>query len=84
MHKEYKNLDYQLSKKEQFKIRVTTFIQGELKNNFMSDCIKRGITEADMARDIIDTYYSTIKQHQWLSEKEIPEIKNYIREKVRL
>lgn len=84
MHKEYKNLDYQLSKKEQFKIRVTTFIQGELKNNFMSDCIKRGITEADMARDIIDTYYSTIKQHQWLAEKEIPEIKNYIREKVRL
>lgn len=68
MHKEYKNLDYQLSKKEQFKIRVTTFIQGELKNNFMSDCIKRGITEADMARDIIDTYYSTIKQHQWLAE----------------
>lgn len=83
-HKEYKNLDYQLPKKNQFKIRVTTFIQGDLKNNFMDDCIKRGITEADMARDIIDTYYCVMKQQPFLVEKEIPEIKNWIIKNIKL
>lgn len=83
-HKEYKNLDYQITKKDQFKIRVTTFIHGDLKNSFMCDCIKRGITEADMARDIIETYYTVIKLQPFLAEKEIPEIKNWIKERIKL
>jgi len=84
MHKDYKNLDHQQGKKEKFKIRVTTFIQGELKNNFMKDCIKRGITEADMARDIIATYYLVVNQKPDLIEKETSEIKKYIIGKLRL
>jgi len=83
-HKEYKNLDYQLTKKNQFKIRITTFVQGDLKNSFMNDCIKRGITEADMARDIIQTYYDVIRLQGFLAEKEIPEIKNWIVKNIKL
>ena len=82
-HKDYKNLDYQLKKKDHFKIRVTTFIQGDLKNSFMCDCIKRGITEADLARDIIDIYYMTLRNQPMLAEKEIPEIKNWIIDKIK-
>lgn len=84
MHKDYKNLNYQLVKRDKFKIRVTTFITGELKNNFMNDCIKRGITEADMARDIIETYYSVMSLNKFLCEKEIPEIKNWITNRIKL
>lgn len=82
-HKEFKNLDYQLKKRDNFKIRVTTFIQGDLKNAFMCDCIKRGITEADLARDIIDVYYMTLRNAPQVAEKEIPEIKNWIIDKIR-
>ena len=82
-HKEFKNLDYQLKKRDNFKIRVTTFIQGDLKNALMSYCIKRGITEADLARDIIDVHYMTLRNAPQVAEKEIPEIKNWISDKIR-
>jgi len=84
MYKNYKNLDHQFEKKEQYKIRVTTFIQGELKNTFLNDCIKRGITEADLARDIFDAYYTIVKEKPSLKEKEIKEIKTYVIGKLRL
>ena len=57
MMKNYRNLEHQLVKVKHFKVRVTTFIHGELKNKFLSDCISKKITEADMARHIIDSYY---------------------------
>jgi hypothetical protein len=50
----------------------------------MNDCIKRGITEADMARDIIQTYYDVIRLQGFLAEKEIPEIKNWIVNNIKL
>lgn len=77
-HKEFKNLDYQLKKKDNFRIRVTTHIQGDLKNSFMCDCIRRGITEADLARDIFDVYYMTLRNAPHIANREIPEIKNWI------
>lgn len=83
-HKEYKNLDHQLVKRDQFKIRVTTFIQGDLKNHFINDCIKRGITEADLARDIIEIYYATIKMQPYLGEKEMTEVKKFITDRIKL
>lgn len=82
-HKQFKNLDYQLRKKDLFQIKITTRISGETKNHFMNDLIKRGITEADLARDIIDIYYNTLKHSGNLIDKEIPEIKNYIVEKIK-
>ena len=64
--------------------RVTTRITGDLKNCFMNDCLKRGVSEAQMARDIIETYYTVIKQQPFLAEKEIPEIKNWIKDRIKL
>ena len=83
-HKNYKNLDFQVSKKERFRIRASTYIQGDLKNYFMDDCIKRGITEADLLRDIMEIYYSTIKIKPHLIEKEMMEVKQFIINKIKL
>lgn len=82
-HKNFKNLDHQIQKKTLFKIRVSTYIQGNLKTQFMNDLIKRGISEADLVRDIIDVYYSTISIPKNLCEKEIPEIKKYLVENIK-
>jgi hypothetical protein len=53
----WSNKKVQEKKKECFKIRVTTFIQGELKNNFMNECLSKEITEAELARDIFYKYF---------------------------
>jgi len=83
-HKNYKNLDFQVSKKEKFRIRASTYIQGDLKNYFMDDCIKRGITEADLLRDILEIYYSTIRMKPYLFEKEMTEVKKFINDRIKL
>lgn len=64
--------------------RVTTNIRSSVKNSFFNDCIKRGITESEMARQIITSYYSIIEQQPYLHEKEITEITSYIKDKIRL
>jgi hypothetical protein len=56
-YKIYKNLDHQIDKKNKFKIRVSTYIQGELKNKFMQSCINKKICEADFLREIISTHF---------------------------
>ena len=72
------------NKQKQFKIKVTSYIQGELKNNFTSDCIKRNVTEADMIRDVLDVYYNAIKCNPCLTNKSVFEIKTFIKDKLRL
>ena len=83
-HKNYKNLDHQVVKKTKFRIRVSTYVQGDLKNYFMDDCIKRGITEADLLRDILEIYYSSIKLKPYLVEKEMTEVKQFIIDRIKL
>jgi hypothetical protein len=82
-HKNFKNLEYQREKLAQFQIRVTTSIQGDLKNCFIEDCIKRGITEADLARSIFEVYYSSLREKPVLLEKEMTEVKKYLIDKIR-
>ena len=77
-------LDFLLQKKQKFKIRVTTFLQGELKNKFMDDCIKRDVQESELAGEIIKAYYSMLSEMPSMQQKEIPEIKNYIINKIKL
>jgi hypothetical protein len=85
--------DYLKTKRACFSVKVTTTldsqrvqtsIHGELKNKFFDDCIKRNVTEAEMARNIIEAYYSIVGQQKYLVEKEMTEIKKYIIEKIKL
>lgn len=85
--------DFLRIKKQNYMVRVTTHVDGEtitsrikgsVKDDFFNDCIKRNFTEAKMARVIFETYYSLIKTQPFLVEKEIPEIKNFLIERIKL
>ena len=45
-------------KSESFKIKVTTYIQGSVKNKFIEELKSKGITEAQLARDIIELHFN--------------------------
>lgn len=63
--------------------RVTTRVKGALKNDFFEDCIKRDFTESQMAKYIFEVYYSLINTQPFLVEKEIPEIKNFLIDRIK-
>lgn len=71
-------------KKECFAVRTTTFIKGNVKNQFLNDCIKRECNESKMAAIIIDTYYTVVNSCDDLSGKETNAIKQYIIDKIKL
>lgn len=77
-------MDSLLKKKENFNVRVTTFIHGSTKNQFLDDCIKRDFNESKMASHIIDVYYSTMNSNNNLSKMEMLDIKKYIIDKIKL
>lgn len=85
--------DFLKAKKKNYSVRITTRIdgvkitskiKGGIKNDFFDDCIKRNFTEAQMARYIIEVYYSLIHTQPFLVEKEIPEIKNFLIDRIKL
>lgn len=85
--------NYLIKKREFFNIKVGTRlvgselssrIQGELKNRFIDDCIKRNTNEAKLLRHIIDIYYSLIPENSTYSDKEPNEIKKYIINNIKL
>lgn len=73
-----------LQKKSQFSVKATTYLKGSVKNRFIDDCLKREMNESKMAANIIASYYEIIDAQPYLIGKEIPEIKNYIVNKLRL
>ena len=79
-----KLLDKLSEKKENFNVRVTTFIHGSVKNDFLNDCIKRDFNEAKMASQIIDTYYSVLQANPNIAQMEMLEVKKYIIEKIKI
>lgn len=48
-------------KKEQYQIKVTTYIKGPLKDAFINDVLNSGLKEAELARKIIMDYYAKQK-----------------------
>lgn len=65
-------------------MRVTTFVKGGIKNKFLEDCIKREFNESKMAAHIIETYYSVIDVYPDLKEKEPNAIKKFIIDRIKL
>ena len=50
-----------MKKAEQYRIKVTTYIQGETKNNFLTELNAKGLTEAELTRQIIAEHYANKK-----------------------
>ena len=62
------------AKKEQYNIRITTFVKGTTKNDFIDDCLKRGIGESQNAKQIIQLHYKIISVMPSFKGKEFSEI----------
>lgn len=73
-----KTNDALVKKRKLFIIKVTTRIDGNLKNHFIDDAIKRGNTESVLARDIIKLYYNILKSKPELLDKEFSDIEKII------
>lgn len=70
-------------KKENYDIRVTTFIRGRIKNRFLDDCIKRGFNESKMAGIVMETYYSVMDVYPDLKGKEPNAIQKFIIDRIK-
>lgn len=66
-----------------YKVRVTTRIQGVDKNRFMLDTLKKGITEAQLAKGIINIHYAIIDEIPELKEMEMEQLKKYLIDKIK-
>lgn len=73
----HSNEDFQKEKSKQFKIKVTSYIQGEVKNKFMNDCIKRGVTECALVKEIIILHYAMTSKYM-VEGKEFNDIKRHL------
>jgi hypothetical protein len=79
------NLQDNLEKKSNsFQIKITTRVNGRLKNHFMDDCKKRLLNESKTALNIIDIYYTIIEIEPMLKGKEFSEIKKYLIDRIKL
>lgn len=58
--------------------QLKTSLMGKTKNDFIDDCILRGVTEAEVLRNIIKLHYEIINSLPHLRGKEFEEIKMII------
>jgi len=65
-----------------FKVKITSYLKGKLKNAFMLDCIKRQTYEGDLIRQIVDLHYHIIEICPELKNKSFYEIKNLMKGKL--
>jgi hypothetical protein len=73
-----KKNDHLVNKRTDFRVKITTYTHGKLKNDFIDDCIKRNDMESSHARNIINLYYSVMDEFPHLKEKEFSEIKLFL------
>ena len=49
-------------KKDDYQVKITTYIKGSIKNKFIRDVEEKGTTEAELAREIFRKYYETMPE----------------------
>jgi hypothetical protein len=76
--------DVLVQKKQHYDIRVTAYIKGSVKDNFLNDCILRDFPESKMAASIIESYYKIINTYPDLKSKEPNEIQKFIIDRIKL
>lgn len=73
-----KVLEHQRLKRQSFQVKLTTYIRGKLKNDFLDDCINRGDVESETIRSIVKLHYELIEAYPVLRGKEFSEIKLFL------
>lgn len=61
-------------KKLSYLVRVTTFIKGKTKNDFIEDCLLRSNGESQNAKHIIQLHYQLIEKMPQLKGKEFSDM----------
>jgi hypothetical protein len=61
-------------KKLSYNIRITTFVKGKTKNDFLEDCLHRSNGESQNAKQIINLHYLIIEKYPSLRGKEFKDI----------
>jgi len=77
MGKQHSNEDVQRLKMLSYQVKATTYLKGNVKNDFMGDCILRGITEANLLREIVVLHYDIMKKYS-VEKKEFSDIKKLL------
>lgn len=72
------------NRKKPLYIRSSITLRGNLKNEFINDCIKRGKNESKVGANAIAVYYSIIKLFPELEGKEFSDVKAFIMERIRV
>ena len=65
-------------KKASYMIRVTTFIKGNTKDEFINDCILRDLGEAQNAKEIIKFHFALLNKMPQLRGKEFKDMLSLI------
>jgi hypothetical protein len=72
-------------KKEVYKVRVTTYLQSQTKNNFLNDCINKRKIEASTAKEIIEIHYAIMDVlPASASTLDFKALKQYLIDKIKL
>jgi hypothetical protein len=72
-------------KKEVYKVRVTTYLQSTLKDDFLEDCINKRKIEASTAKNIIEIHYAMMDElPPSVTTLEFKALKKYLVDKIKL
>lgn len=58
--------------------QLKTSLMGQTKNDFIDDCLQRGLTESEVLRSILKLHYEIINSLPQLKGKEFEEIKSFM------
>lgn len=78
------NIDRLIKKGTSYKIRVTSYLKGTLKNKFIKDCLDKDFNESQMSNHIYSTYYFIQDSIHNFEKIEPNKIKDYLKVRIKL
>jgi len=78
------NTERLIKKGAAYKIRVTSYIKGTMKNSFIKDCLDKGMNEVQMSKHIFETYYFIQSSIHNFDKIEPNKIKDYLKARIKL
>jgi transcriptional regulator with XRE-family HTH domain len=78
------NIERLIKKGTSYKIRVTSYLKGTLKNKFIKDCLDKGYNESQMSNHVYETYYFIQESIHNFEKIEPNKIKDYLKARIKL
>jgi hypothetical protein len=67
-----------------YKVKVTTYLKGSIKNKFIKDCLDKKFSESQMGNHVFDTYYYLQESIHNFEKIEPNKIKDYLKARIKL